>query len=192
MTTDLRDASDTVLVLAIGRWSQEALEEAFRRHGGATYAVAQQVLHDEGAAREVAHDAFIRLWHEPDRFDPDRGSLRAFLLNYAHSRAVDRLRGERRRTKREETEARSQPSVVDDVEREVWAMTLVAQVRQAVSDLPDAERRAIEHAYFGGHTYRETAELLGEPEGTVKSRIRSGLRRLQTSLTEAGLSEVDR
>ncbi|MDE3087424.1 MAG: sigma-70 family RNA polymerase sigma factor [Acidobacteriota bacterium] len=182
-------AGDTQLVLAVGRWDEEALAEAFRRHGGAVYGVARRILRDEGAAREVAHDAFVRLWYEPDRFDPDRGSLRAFLLNYAHSRAIDRLRSERRRSQREEEDGRERSAVVDDVEREVWDMMLVAQVRDAVGRLPDDERRAIEMAYFGGRTYRETAEALGQPEGTVKSRIRSGLRRLQSTLAAVGVIE---
>ncbi|HUC38253.1 MAG TPA: sigma-70 family RNA polymerase sigma factor [Acidimicrobiales bacterium] len=191
MPADLRNASDTILVLAIGRWNQDALAEAFRRHAGSVFAVAKQVLRDEGAAREVAHDAFVWLWHEPDRFDPARGSLRAFLLNFAHSRAIDRLRSDRRRTKREEEEARAAAPMTYDLEREVWDLTLVTKVRSAVDELPDDERKAIECAYFGGYTYRETATLLGQPEGTVKSRIRSGLRRLQTNLTAAGLQGVE-
>jgi len=191
MAVDLHDASDTVLVLAIGRWSQDALEEAFRRHAGPVFAVARQILREEGAAREVAQDTFVRLWHEPERFDPAKGTLRAYLLNFAHSRAVDRLRSERRRARREEEEARSVPSVTDDVEREVWDLTVMAKVRSALGELPEEERRVIELAYFGGYTYRETAVLLGEPEGTVKSRIRTGLRRLHDKLTEAGLQGVE-
>lgn len=192
MKMDLTDASDTVLVLAVGRWNQEALAEAFRRYAGSVFAVANRILRDEGAAREIAHDAFVWLWHEPDRFDPERGSLRAYLLNFAHSRAVDRLRSERRRERREERDARSEPVTTYDVEREVWALTLVSKVREAVAALPEEERRVIECAYFGGYTYRETAGILGEPEGTVKSRIRSGLRRLQTKLADAGVQGVER
>ena len=187
----MADASDTVLVLAIGRWDEEALAEAFRRHAGAVFGVARRILRDEEAAREIAHDAFVRLWYEPDRYDPERGTLRAFLLNFAHSRAIDRLRSERRRAQREEEDARGRPNLVDDVEREVWDLALVSQVRDAVSELPDLERQAIEMAYFGGRTYRETAAILGEPEGTVKSRIRSGLRRLQANLATVGVVEVE-
>src|ERR1700722_11843648 len=102
VTDNLSEASDTVVVLAIGRWNEEALAEAFRRHSGSVFAVANQVLRDEGAAREITHDAFVRLWHRPESFDPDRGSLRSFLLNFSHSRAIDRLRANRRRQKREE------------------------------------------------------------------------------------------
>ena len=88
----LSDASDTVLVLAIGRWNEDALAEAFRRHSGSVFAVANQVLRDEGAAREITHDAFVQLWYRPESYDPERGTLRAFLLNFSHSRAIDRLR----------------------------------------------------------------------------------------------------
>src|SRR3984957_18229306 len=102
MTEILADASDAVLVLAIGRWNEEALAEAFRRHSGSVFAVANQVLRDEGAAREITHDAFVHLWHRPESFDPDRGSLRSFLLNFSHSRGIARLRANRRRQKREE------------------------------------------------------------------------------------------
>ena len=80
MTGILADASDAVLVLAIGRWNEDALAEAFRRHSGSVYAVANQVLRDEGAAREITHDAFVHLWHRPETFDPDRGSLEVVLV----------------------------------------------------------------------------------------------------------------
>ncbi len=191
MATDLTQASDTVLVLAIGRWSEEALAEAFRRHAGATYAVAMRILGDEGAAREISHDAFVRLWHEPDRFDPERGTLRAYLLNFSHSRAIDRLRSERRRMRRERDDIAATDMVVEDIERAVWDLTVATTVRAALGELPDEERRVIECAYFGGYTYRETATLLQLPEGTAKSRIRSGLRRLQARLVEAGVTGVE-
>lgn len=191
MTQDLTKASDSVLVLAVGRWDQDALAEVFGRHAGAVFGVARQVLRDEGSAREITHDIFVRLWHQPERFDPERGTLRAFLLNQAHSRAVERVRSDARRRKREEADASRDARVPYDLEREVWDMTLATKVQQAVAELPDDERQAIFVAYFGGHTYREAATLLGEPEGTVKSRIRSGLRRLHATLADAGVSGVE-
>jgi RNA polymerase sigma-70 factor, ECF subfamily len=191
MAEDLSEASDTVLVLAIGRWSEDALSEVFRRHSGSVFAVAKQVLHDEGFAREITHDAFVMLWHRPEAFDPERGTLRAFLLNFAHSRAIDRLRSSRRRELREERDARSTAQAECDVESEVMRQALADSVREAVVGLPANERRAIELAYFGGYTYRETAALLGEPEGTVKSRIKSALRRLQANLASGGVLGAD-
>jgi RNA polymerase sigma-70 factor (ECF subfamily) len=191
MTEILSDASDAVLVLAIGRWNEDALAEVFRRHSGSVYAVANQVLRDEGAAREITHDAFVHLWHRPESFDPDRGSLRSFLLNFSHSRAIDRLRANRRRQKREEQDAMTNASAEYDLEQEVVRISMADKLRDVVGELPANERQAIELAYFKGYTYRETAALLGEPEGTVKSRIKSALRRMQTTLASGGIVGAD-
>ena len=183
----LRDMGDAALVVAIGRWRQDALAEAFRRHAGAVHALARRVLSDDTAAEEVVQEIFLRLWNSPDRFDPDRGTLRSFLLAQSHGRAVDILRSNVSRRRREEMDARGTALAGYDIEHEVWDLAVADHVKEAVADLPLDERKAIELAYFGGHSYREVAELLGAPEGTVKSRIRSGLRRMRGSLTAAGI-----
>src|SRR5918997_4143464 len=184
---DLRDASDAALVVAIGRWRQEALAEAYRRHAGAAFALARRLLGDRDLAEEVLQEVFLRLWNAPDRFDPERGSLRSYLLAQTHGRSVDLLRSETSRRRREEREARETAEHGVDIEREVVDLTVADQVKEVVADLPLDERRAIELAYFGGHTYRQVAVLLDQPEGTVKSRIRSGLRRMRHGLVEAGV-----
>ncbi|MDQ4090556.1 MAG: sigma-70 family RNA polymerase sigma factor [Actinomycetota bacterium] len=184
---NLRDASDAALVVAIGRWREDALAEAYRRHGGAAYALARRLLNDNQLAEEVLQEVFLRLWNTPERFDPERGSLRAYLLAQTHGRSVDLLRSETSRRRREEREARQSPNFGDDIEREVIDLTVSEQVKEVVAGLPIDERQAIELAYFGGHTYRQVAVMLDAPEGTVKSRIRSGLRRLRKDLAEAGL-----
>jgi RNA polymerase sigma-70 factor, ECF subfamily len=186
-TDDLREASDARLVVGIGRFHQEALAEAYRRHGGAVFALARRLLGDGALAEEVLQEVFLRLWNEPDRFDPERGSLRSYLLAHAHGRSVDLIRSETSRRRREEREARLTAEAGYDLEHEVWDLEVAEHVRDALGSLSDGERAAIELAYFGGHTYREVARLLDEPEGTVKSRIRSGLVRLRTSLSEAGI-----
>jgi RNA polymerase sigma-70 factor (ECF subfamily) len=183
---NLRDAGDAQLVVAIGRWREEALAEAYRRHGGAVYALARKVLQDQARAEEVVQEVFVRLWNQPDRFDPDRGSLRSYLLAQTHGRAVDLLRSDTSRRRREEKESAMTVEAGYDLEREVWDLTVAEQVKDVVTSLPPGERAAIELAYFRGHTYREVASLLGEPEGTVKSRIRTGLRRMQSLLVDAG------
>jgi len=182
----LHDTSDAGLVVAIGRWRQDALAEAYRRHAGAVFALARRVLNDTAAAEEVVQEVFIRLWNSPDKFDPERGSLRSYLLAQSHGRAVDLLRSETSRKRREEREARRTAESGYDLEHEVWDLAVADRVKSALGSLPVDERRAIELAYFGGHTYREVAQLLGNPEGTVKSRIRSGLRRLRTNLADEG------
>ncbi len=183
----LRDASDAALVVAIGRWRQDALAEAYRRHGGAAFALARRLLNDRDLAEEVLQEVFLRLWNQPERFDPERGSLRSYLLAQVHGRSVDLLRSESSRRRREEREARETAEHGIDIEREVIDLTLASQLKDVVAGLPTDERQAIELAYFGGHTYRQVAVLLDQPEGTVKSRIRSGLRRLRQDLVEAGV-----
>jgi RNA polymerase sigma-70 factor (ECF subfamily) len=180
--SEVREAGDAALLIAIARWREDALAEVYRRHGGAVYGLARRVLSDEARAEEVVQEVFMRLWNSPERCDTDRGSLRSFLLAEAHGRAVDQLRSETSRRRREEQDARRTATAGYDLEHEVWDLTLAEQVKSALGDLPAEERRAIQLAYFGGHTYREVAARLGEPEGTVKSRIRAGLRRLQVSL----------
>jgi len=186
--TILREMGDAALVVAIGRWRQDALAEAFRRHAGAVHALAKRVLYDDSAAEEVVQEIFLRLWNSPDRFDPDRGTLRSFLLAQSHGRSVDLLRSDVSRRRREEKEARGTAEAGYDIEHEVWDLAVADHVKEAIADLPVDERKAIELAYFGGHSYREVAELLGAPEGTVKSRIRSGLKRMRGALTAAGIA----
>jgi RNA polymerase sigma-70 factor (ECF subfamily) len=187
MVQPLNDASDAGLVLAIGRWREDALAEAYRRHAGACFALARRILGDKERAEEILQEVFLRLWHRPDRFDPERGSLRSFLLAQIHGRSVDLLRSEGSRRRREERDARETAGSPPDIEREVIDLTVAERVKDVVRTLPEDERKAIELAYFGGHTYREVAVLLEAPEGTVKSRIRSGLRRMRGSLTDAGV-----
>jgi RNA polymerase sigma-70 factor (ECF subfamily) len=184
---EVREASDAALVVAIGRWREDALAEVYRRHAGAAYALARRLLNDNQLAEEILQEVFLRLWNNPERFDSERGSLRAYMLAQTHGRAVDLLRSETARRRREEREAREAPAFGDDIERQVIDLTVSEKVKEVVGRLPDDERRAIELAYFGGHTYRQVAVMLETPEGTVKSRIRSGLRRLRTDLAEAGV-----
>lgn len=188
---DLHRAGDAALIVSVGRWHESALEEIYRRHGGAVFGLARRVLRDQRLAEDVAQEVFVRLWNAPEAFDPDRGTLRAFLLAQAHRRAVDVVRAEearRRREQRQEGEGSRSALMTDTLDRELWDLTVAEEVRAALEELPSRERDAIELAYFGGLTYREVAAELDEPEGTVKSRIRAGLRRLRTQLAAAGVT----
>jgi len=184
---DLTQWSDAVLVVAVSRYRQEALAEAYRRHAGSVYALAKRLLVDAAMAEEIVQEVFLRIWNQPEKFDPERGSLRSYLLAQCHGRSVDMLRSETSRRHREERDARRTAERGYDVEHEVVDMAVADRVKEALSTLPAMEREAIALAYFGGHTYREVADMLEEPEGTVKSRIRAGLKRLRTDLVGAGL-----
>ena len=172
---------DFDLVGRVAAGSQEALVEAYRRHAAYVHGVAVRVAGPGVLAEEVTQDVFLALWRQPERFDPSRSSLRGYLAMMASRRAIDRLRSEAARRRREETVADGDPSVRSPVlESELVATAL--DLREALASLTDEEREAIELAYFGGHTYREVALLLDQPEGTVKSRIRSGLSRIRQGI----------
>ena len=188
MSAPLEEMSDAALVVAVGRWRNDALAEIYRRHAGAVYSLARRLMNHVSDAEEVVQEVFLRLWNAPEKFDPERGSLRSYLLAQCHGRAVDLMRADGSRRRREERDSRQTAESGYDLEHHVWDLAVAERVQQAVSTLPAEERQAIELAYFGGHTYREVASLLGAPEGTVKSRIRAGLRRLRTSLAEAGVA----
>lgn len=185
----IQQRDDTDLVASIVLAERDALEELYRRHGGASVAVARHVTGDPAHAEDVVQDVFLRLWERPDRFDAQRGTLRAFLMVETHSRSVDRVRREDARRRHEEREARSDPGRHEpELDVRMWEEVVGEHLQAAIETLTDGERSAVEVAYFGGNTYRETAALLGEPEGTIKSRIRSGLHRLQQELCVRGIT----
>ena len=182
--------TDAELVTAIGGGDNPALAEVYRRHSGAVHALANRLLRNADLSRDVVQEVFLRLWNNPEKFDSSRGSLRSYLLSHTHGRSVDLIRSEDARRIREEREARLTAESGLSLEEEVWELSLAENVRAAVAQLDETERRAIELAYFGGYTYREVARILSTPEGTVKSRIRSGLKRLKATLEVGGLSPV--
>ena len=182
------DASDAVLAVAIARYDQAALAEAYRRHAGAVFGLARRLLVEPALAEEIVQEVFIRLWHDPARYDPERGTMRSYLLTQTHGRSVDLLRADVSRRNREERDARRTAEAGADIEREVWDLTTAQRVRESLATLPPDERTAIELAYWGGYTYREVAAHLEQPEGTIKSRIRAGLSRLRQDLVAAGIT----
>ena len=174
---------DSDLAVRLTNGDEAALREAYRALAPAVFALAMRVLANQALAEEVTQDVFVRLWEQPARFDPTRGSLRSFLLAMTHSRAVERVRAEESMRRRHESAQQEPvPTPDDDPSRELVAHDVRRAIRHALSMLPDDQRVAIEMAYYEGLSYREVATALGEPEGTVKYRIRMGMQKMRAAL----------
>jgi RNA polymerase sigma-70 factor (ECF subfamily) len=180
---DRNSLDDPALAAAICGGDDAALEEAYRRHGGAVWAIARRVCREPAMAEDVAQVVFTDLWARPGRYDPQRASLRTWLVTHAHGRAVDAVRSEAARRRREGRDAHLAPTTTpNDPETTVGTARLADGVHRALARLPEPQRQALVLAYFDGHTYQETARLLATPEGTIKSRIRLALGTLRRAL----------
>jgi RNA polymerase sigma-70 factor, ECF subfamily len=163
-----------------------ALREVYDQFASFVYGLAVRVIGDALAAEDVSQEVFVSFWERPSAFDPDRGSLRTWLGTLTHRRAVDHVRREEARRRWAERDA-SRVVPAPDVDELATALVAAERVREALAELPADQQEAIQLAYFGGRTYRQVADELGIPEGTAKSRLRLGLRRIAVALeTEGG------
>ena len=171
-----RDPGDEMrLVVRIRAGDQQAMSELYDRYSKVVYAVALRVLQDAAGAEDVLQDVFLQLWRNPDAFDASRGSLAAWLAVIARHRSIDRLRKRRPETDIEDCVIASGPDLRDETERAL----LIEKVRGALEVMSPEQRQAMELAFFQGLTHTEIAEKTGEPLGTIKTRIRSGLQQLR-------------
>lgn len=167
----------------------EAHAFAFRRYAAAVRASSRRVLSHEGQVDDVVLRVFEDLWENPDRFDPERGSLATYLRVQARGRSIDLVRAESRRTRHERSVHLNahHPSHVQDPSSHVVVTYATGELRKYLALLPESERLIIELSFFGGKSYRAVATQLGLPEGTVKSRIRRGLSRLRVIAMKGGI-----
>jgi RNA polymerase sigma-70 factor (ECF subfamily) len=179
------EPGDDQLIAAVARGDHPALLALYDRHGRVAYGLAYRILGEAGAAEEAVQDAFLRVWRRAATFDPARGVVRSWLLTIVHHCAIDLLR---RRASAPPVVAGldeiAERQAVPDAWGDVVGRLERDRVRSAVATLPGDQRRAIEMAYFDGLTHREIAERDGLPLGTVKGRLRLGLRRLYGMLAE--------
>ncbi len=169
-------AEDMKLVARIRAGDQTAMSELYDRYAKVVYAVALRVLQETSAAEDVLQDVFLQLWRNPDAFDASRGSLAAWLAVISRHRAIDRLRKRRPEVDIEDCVITGGPDLRDETERNL----VVEKVRSVLAEMSPDQRRALELAYFQGLTHTEIAEKTGEPLGTIKTRIRTGLQQLRT------------
>jgi RNA polymerase sigma factor (sigma-70 family) len=175
--------SDEALVALVARQDEPALAELYDRVGGIAYGLAFRVLRDESLAEDAVQDAFLQLWRTAAAtFVPERAKASTWLLTLVHRRAVDVVRREQRR-RTEPLESAPEPTE-GSAESSAWLHLERERVQVALRQLPDQQREAIELAYYGGFTQSELAERLGQPLGTIKSRMFSGLARLRELLDD--------
>lgn len=156
-------------------------------------ALARRILGNTADADAIVVDAFTKVWRSADRYDAQRGPVTARLMTIVRGRAIDRLRARRavvvnRMT--EEGAAQSTPGSADDPEHAAGRPEYRGRVGRALAELSEGERRAIELALYGGMTHGEIARVLGEPPGTIRTRIRSGMQKLRTALEPLSPDEL--
>jgi RNA polymerase sigma-70 factor (ECF subfamily) len=181
----LAHLSDEALVLLAARSEPTALAELYDRYGRLAYGLALRVLRDEALAEDAVQDAFLAVWRAAPRFVPERGRASTWILTLVHRRAVDLVRREERR--RAEALAIAPEPGGTGADDDVVLRLQRQRVQEALGRLPDPQREALELAYYGGFTQSELAERLGQPLGTIKSRMFAGLARMREVLGEPGM-----
>jgi RNA polymerase sigma-70 factor (ECF subfamily) len=186
-------AGDETLVPLLHNQDVRALETIYARHSRAVYSLALKILADPTAAEEVVQECFLKLWRQPELFQPERGKLISWLLGVTHHRAIDLIR--RRRLEQRyaaDGEVDAPTGREADPEHLVWGRFQVEAVGRALATLPAHQRLALEVAYLGGLTQVEIATSLGEPLGTIKTRMRLAMQKLRAVPELAALAAESR
>lgn len=171
------------LVQQVARGDEAAYEDLFRRVSGPVLGLIRRVLRDPAQSEEVAQEVLVEVWRSATRFDASRGSASTWIMTMAHARAVDRVRSAQASRERDERIGRRETvREYDEVAEEVEVRMEQQAVRRCLETLTELQRESVQLAYYGGYTYREVAELLNSPLGTVKTRLRDGLIRLRDCL----------
>jgi RNA polymerase sigma factor (sigma-70 family) len=187
VTRELAHLSDEALVALAARSEQTALGELYDRYARPAYGLALRILRDESLAEDAVQEAFLALWRTAARFVPERGKASTWILTLVHRRAVDLVRREERRRADPLDDANEPTDAAGGVDEEAWLRLQRERVQAALRQLPDQQREALELAYYGGFTQAELAERLGQPIGTIKSRMFAGLARLRELLGDHGM-----
>jgi len=172
--------ADEDLISLVEAADADAFAALYDRHSRAAFSLAYRMMGDRQAAEDLAQDAFLKVWRNASSYRAERGSVRTWILSIVHNRGIDQLRSHasRRRTQDriEASAPRSQPS---EAFAETWRNSQRDQVREALNTLPPEQLKILELAYFSGYTHVEISELLRLPLGTVKGRMRLGLKKIR-------------
>ena len=186
MGLDLRSLADEDVMQLVRRGDARAFEVIYERHSPAAFSLAYRMMGTRAGAEDVTQEAFLSMWRSGARYDRTRGSVRTWVLGIVHHRAIDALRRatvhDRRRAGDEGIEERFEARERTDVE--AARLEEAGAVRGALSSLPSDQVQVIELAYFGGFTHTEIAEMLDAPVGTIKGRMRLGLKKMRAQLGE--------
>ena len=182
---DFGHLSDWALIALVGRGDEEALGALYDRFARASYALALRIVRDRALAEDAVQEAFLTIWRSASTFAAERARPSTWILTLVHRRSVDLVRREERR-RADPIDDLAQPAV-ESTEEEAALRSKRRAVQDALRRLPDEQREALELAYYGGYTQSELAERLGQPLGTIKSRMFTGLARLRDLLAETGL-----
>ena len=184
---DIRNLADEEAMQLVQDGNPRAFELIYDRHGGAAFSLAYRMVGNRVTAEDITQEAFLSIWRSRLRYDQTRGSVRTWVLGIVHNRAIDALRRsvvhDRRRETMEGIEERHEARERTDVE--AARREEARSIRTALDTLPDDQRRTIELAYFGGFSHSQIADLLNEPIGTVKGRMRLGLEKMRRQLGES-------
>jgi RNA polymerase sigma-70 factor (ECF subfamily) len=182
-----KTADDAALVARLAEGDGDALEELYERYSRVVYSFSLRMLADTSSAEELTQEVFLRLWRQGGSYQQSRGAFLTWLLSVTHNMAIDEIRRRKRRpvaaaTSEDDQTITMLPDTRTDVENAAWLTSLQTIVRDALQEIPPPQRVVIELAYFSGLTQREIAERLGEPLGTIKTRMRLGLLKLRERL----------
>jgi len=181
-------ADEDLISLVAGKGNAEAFATLYDRHGRAAYSLSYRMMGEKQAAEDLVQDAFLKVWRGAASYRTERGSVRTWILSIVHNRAIDQLRSlaSRRRTQ-EKIEASAPTSQPSEAFAQTWRNSQREQVREALKTLPQEQLKIVELAYFSGYTHMEIAELLGLPLGTVKGRMRLGLKKVKDYFGAQGM-----
>jgi RNA polymerase sigma-70 factor (ECF subfamily) len=170
------------LLTDVARGDQSAFERVYDEVAGPVYGLALRIVRDPAQSEEVAQEVLVDVWRTASRYEPGRGSAMSWVMMLAHRRAVDRVRSAQAAADREQRAGRAAGPAYDVVAENVQIRLEREQVRRCLSTLTETQRESVNLAYYAGYTYREVAELLKVPLGTIKTRMRDGLIRLRDCL----------